>query len=113
MESAGTTSAQEQSLKMARKAGCVVIVGLTGGRDLTIDPDLDLMAKELDVKASFLSANAYQDALGIIQSGRFELKKMITHVYPLVDVEKAFQAVTEKGRDVIKVLLDPWASAAE
>jgi len=113
LETAGTTSAQEQSLRMARKAGCAVIVGLTGGRDLTINPDLDLMAKELDVKASFLSANAYQDALGIIQSGRFELNKMITHIYPLVDVEKAFQTVTEKGRDVIKVLLDPWPSASD
>ncbi len=113
IETAGTPSAQEQSLKMVRKAGTVVIVGLTGGRDLTINPDADLMAKELDVKASFLSAHAYQDALKIIQSGRFELKKIITHIYPLVDVEKAFQTVTKREGDVIKVLLDPWAPTAE
>ena len=113
LETAGTPSAQEQSFKLARKSGTVVIVGLTGGRNLTIDPDADLMAKELNVKASFLSAHAYQDAIRIIRSGRFGLKKVVTHIYPLRDVEKAFQTVTKRERGVIKVLLDPWVLTAK
>jgi len=113
LETAGTTSAQQQSFGMARKAGTVVIVGLTGGKNLTVNPDADLMAKELDVKASFLSAHAYQDVLRIIQSRRFDLKRVITHIYPLKDVEKAYQTVTKKERDAIKVLLDPWAATAQ
>lgn len=112
LETAGKPSAQEQSLRMARKSGTVVIVGLTGGENLTIDPDAALMGKELDVKASFLSAHAYQEAIKIIQSGRFELKKLITHVYPLRGIEKAFQTVTKRERGAIKVLLDPWAATA-
>ena len=108
LETAGTPLAQEQSLRMVRKSGTVVIVGLTGGKNLTMDPDADLMAKELDVKASFLSAHAYQEAIKIIQSGRFALKKVVTQIYPLRDVERAYQTLTKREKGVIKVLLDPW-----
>ena len=113
IETAGTIKAQAQSLRMARKAGRVVFAGLTGGENLTIDVNADLMGKELNVNASFLSAHAYQDAIKIIQSRRFALKNLITHIYPLRDVEKAFQTVTKREENAIKVLLDPWAPAAD
>ena len=111
-ETAGTPSAQAQSLKMARRGGRVVMVGLTGGENLTINPDAELLTGELDVRASFLSAHAYQDAIEIIRSGRFELEKVITHVHPLREVRKAFKRVMNREGGVIKALLDPWAPTA-
>jgi len=108
VETAGTSSAQEQSFRMARKTGTVVLVGLTGEKSLTITPDRDIVAKELSVKGSILSAHAYQDAMGIIQSGKFALKKVVTHVFPLEEVERAFQVVVGRQEGVIKALLDPW-----
>jgi len=113
IETAGTPSAQEQSLRMVKKAGRVVMVGLTGERSLTINPDAELLNKELDVRASFLSAHTYRDAMEIIQSGRFELKRVITHIYPLRDVGEAFQAVMKREGGIIKALLDPWTPTAK
>ncbi len=108
VETAGTTLAQEQSFKMTRRGGTIVLVGLTGGRSLTITPDKDIVSKEQTVKGSFLSAHAYQEAMKIIESQEFALDKVTTHVFPLEEVEEAFQAVTKRKDEVIKALLDPW-----
>lgn len=113
IETAGTPSAQAQSLKMARRGGRAVMVGLTGGENLTINPDAELLTGELDVRASFLSAHAYQDAIKIILSRRFELEKVVTHIYPLQEVGEAFKRVRRREGDIIKALLDPWAPSAE
>jgi len=109
-ETAGTPSAQAQSLKMARRGGRVVLVGLTGGRGLTIEPDSELLSSELDVRTSYLSAHAYQDAIKIIRSGRFDLDKVVTHIHPLREVDEAFRRFVSREGDAVKVLLDPWPS---
>lgn len=109
IETAGTVSAQEQSLKMVKRGGTVVLVGLTGGRSLTLHPDSDLLIRELNIMTSFLSAHAYQDAIKIMESERFKLGKVITHIHFLNEVEKAIHRVMKKEKAVIKILLDPWA----
>jgi 2-desacetyl-2-hydroxyethyl bacteriochlorophyllide A dehydrogenase len=110
IEAAGTPSAQAQSFKVARRGGRIVLVGLTGGMDLTVNPDLELLPCELDIRPSYLSAHAYQNAIKIIQSGRFDLEKIVTHIYPLREVDEAFERFMSKEGDAVKVLLDPWAS---
>jgi threonine dehydrogenase-like Zn-dependent dehydrogenase len=107
-ETAGTQSAQQLAFKLTRKGGKIILVGLSGKKDLTIIPDTDILYKELTVRGSFLSAHAYRPAMKIIQSGKFPLKKMITHIYPLEDINRAYELITKKEDNVIKVLLDPW-----
>jgi len=112
-ETAGTPRSQRDSFKMARRGGTVVLVGLTGDRELTITPDADVVSKELNVKGSFLSAHAYGDAVKLIGSRRFALDKIVTHRFPLEDVEKAFRIVVNRENGVIKAVLDPWMSDME
>jgi threonine dehydrogenase-like Zn-dependent dehydrogenase len=109
IETAGTPSAQGQSFNMARRGGMVVLVGLTGGMSLTLNPDSDLLPGELNVRSSYLSAHAYQNAIKIIQSERFDLEKLVTHIYPLRDVGEAFKRFMSRDGGAVKVLLDPWA----
>jgi len=109
IETAGTVSAQEQSLKMVKRGGTVVLVGLTGGRSLSLFPDSDLLVRELNVMTSFLSAHAYQEAIKIMESERFKLGEIVTHIHPLNEVEEAVHRVIKKEKPVIKLLLDPWA----
>jgi threonine dehydrogenase-like Zn-dependent dehydrogenase len=93
---------------MARKGGKVILVGFSGGRELTIKPDFDLVEKELTVRGSYLSAHAYTDSMEIIQSDRFPLRQLITHIFPLKDVDKAYDLISKRADKVLKVLLDPW-----
>jgi threonine dehydrogenase-like Zn-dependent dehydrogenase len=107
-ETAGSESAQVLSFKIVRKGGKVILVGFSGGRELTIKPDFDLVEKELTVKGSYLSAQAYKDSIKIIQSGRFPLRQLITHIFSLKDVGKAYDLISKRADNVLKVLLDPW-----
>ena len=108
LETAGAESAQALSFKLARKGGKVVLVGLSGEKKLTITPDSDIVTKELTVKGSMLSAHAYQQSMRIIESGTFPLKRLITHVFPLKDVDRAYELILKREDNVLKVLLDPW-----
>ncbi|UCH02745.1 MAG: alcohol dehydrogenase catalytic domain-containing protein [Candidatus Bathyarchaeota archaeon] len=108
LETAGTVRAQQQAIKMARKAGRVIYVGLTGGKRLTLNSDVDLLFREINLNTSYLSAHAYQGAIRIIEDGEFNLGEIITHIYPLRDIEIAFQTVIRRRDAVIKALLNPW-----
>ncbi|MEM2876030.1 MAG: erythritol/L-threitol dehydrogenase, partial [Candidatus Bathyarchaeia archaeon] len=60
------------------------------------------------VKGSYLSPYAYEESMRIIQSGKFQLGNVITHIFPLEKVNEAFQTVIKREGEVIKALIDPW-----
>ena len=56
IEATGTPSGQIESLKMARKGGVVIFVGLAGDKEITFNSDLLVAFKELRIQGSYLSA---------------------------------------------------------
>lgn len=50
----------------------------------------------------------YQTALDLMKSGRVQVKPMITHTFPLSEINRAFDIVTHKDEnDAIKVIIHP------
>ncbi len=50
------------------------------------------------------SARDYREALGLIQSGRVEVAKLVSHVIPFRDMEKAYQtALAGEGMKIVMV----------
>ena len=50
----------------------------------------------------------YLEALDLIASGKVDVKKFITHKFPLGKIEEALRTLEDRRRDAIKVLIDPW-----
>ena len=50
----------------------------------------------------------YLEALDLIASGKVDVKKFITHKFPLEKIEEALHTLEDRRLNAIKVLIDPW-----
>lgn len=110
IECAGDTRAQLDGIRMVRRGGRVVLAGACGsGPTLSIPADDLLLTREIDLLPSFLAAGGYERALKLLEQARFPFASLVTHVYPLDDIEKAFAAVEARTEGLIKAVLVPTA----
>jgi len=97
------------AIEAARWGGTIVLAGLKGHKDITLQTD-KLINKALTVKGAFsVDAAAYTDAIKLIESGKFPLEKMQTHKYGLDNVEHAIKLLAGEvpGEDGIHVAVMP------
>lgn len=64
---------------------------------------------ELHVHGSNASNRSqYLEALDLIASGKVDVKKFITHKFPLEKIEEAIYTLENRSQNAIKVIIDPW-----
>jgi L-iditol 2-dehydrogenase len=106
-ECAGVSPSADTCLKVLKKTGLYVQVGLYGSRIL-FDHDLALK-KEITITNSFTSTTtSWEKALRLLKSGQIDVKPLISAKLPLEQWRKGFEMVINK--DGYKVLLIPDAS---
>ncbi len=97
------------AINAVRWGGTIVLAGLKGHKEIPITTDM-LINKALTVKGAFsVDANGYENAIKLIESGKFPLEKMQTHKYGLDDVEHAIKLLAGEipGEDGIHVAVMP------
>jgi 2-desacetyl-2-hydroxyethyl bacteriochlorophyllide A dehydrogenase len=107
VEAAGTPSAVETAIGLARRGGRVVLVGLAGN-DVTARFPIDVAVNnDLRVSASFAyTSAAWAEVAGLLRSGRISLGPLITHRFRLEDYAEAYQALRDGSQARGKVLLE-------
>jgi len=79
------------------------LVGL-GPPEIKI-PIVDAAVREVDIRGIFRYANCYPKALELISSGQINVKPLITHIFELKDVIKAFEVARDMTGGAIKVCI--------
>lgn len=106
IETSGNAAAISDVVRLAKRGGRVVLVGLPTVNAVPIDISL-LVDSELDVYGVFRYANTYPAAIRALTSGAVDLQRVITHKYMLADIEAAVEAArTEKDKN-IKIMIYP------
>lgn len=106
-EVAGAQSAYDSAFNHVKMRGKIVLVALPGEK------------RKIDFQAVFskqlhlISVNSHQlddfaTATNIVNAGilESELSRLVTSIYPLIEIEKAYQASVNKESDDIKILVD-------
>lgn len=76
------------------------------GRAINSFPTVEVVAKELDVVGSVrYTAGCFQTAIGLVASGKVNLKPLITAVFPLSRSAEALEAV-RKGEDLKVIIMN-------
>jgi (R,R)-butanediol dehydrogenase/meso-butanediol dehydrogenase/diacetyl reductase len=105
-ECAGTPAAAQLAVQILRPLGYLLLVGLS------LAP-LDLAApaiviKELSIRGVIAYRRAqFQAAIDMLAAGAIPVDELISEIVPLADAEAAFQSLTARGTDKVKVLLAP------
>ncbi|MBI4305273.1 MAG: zinc-binding dehydrogenase [Chloroflexi bacterium] len=97
----------DQAARACRPQGTVSILGVSWWESLP----LDLMTPML-AELNFVFSNCYsvvdgrhdfEVAIDMLASGRVALRQIVTHVFPLNDIQKGFETAYDKGTGSIKV----------
>ncbi len=104
-ETAGALATTRNTLASVRPGGVAVLVGLPP------DPlvELDIVAaasKEIDIRGQFRYANCYPVGIALVESGRVDLRPLVTHHFPLAGAAEALAFAEEAKQGSLKVVLD-------
>ncbi len=106
IECAGAIPTVQLVFRLPKVCGRVVLAGLTGGREVALATDR-IVNDELIVRGGHGQAWDVGDATDIINSGRYPIEKMITHVFPLTKVADAMNLFFEAPVECIRIGLVP------
>jgi len=105
VECSGSEEACSWTIDMVRKGGSVVLIGNYK------EPVKYLMGKvvfnEITIYGSRGNPNASDEAINLIASGKVNVKKLITHVFPLDEFDKALETFVKRLEGAIKVIVKP------
>ncbi|MBC8234734.1 zinc-binding alcohol dehydrogenase family protein [bacterium] len=103
-EAIGARETIENTIYLVSYAGRIVMTGYAHEPALFREPQL-ITKKELDVLGSRNSQNDFPNAIRFIQSSKFHLTRLITHLFPYTEVRRAFSILETKSEPVTKILL--------
>ncbi|MSP14903.1 MAG: alcohol dehydrogenase [Chloroflexi bacterium] len=106
-ECSGAGAAFGLALRLARKQGRIIQVGLFGK---PVPSDLDLIVlRDLTVRGSFASSpTSWERALRLTGSGQVDTRSLVSDVFPLQDWEQAFARAA--SRSGLKIVVQPVPS---
>jgi threonine dehydrogenase-like Zn-dependent dehydrogenase len=102
----GSPAALRVGLELLKPLGRYVIIGLDGGLETPLRTDT-IVRKELKVLGGLGQAWNVEAAVKLINSRRYPVEKMVTHVFPLEGVEEALRLAREAPAGFIKAAIKP------
>lgn len=106
LEAVGAPHLIQQALDVAAVRGRVVLAGSYVGSLSTIDADL-IVCKELQIMGSIGGGTNYEEAIGLLTSGRVRVSALATRTAPLAEGPALFEQLAETAGDDLKVLFVP------
>jgi len=107
---ASSKDVQKQALEMAAvDADISYFAGIPADDPyVTVNTNL-IHYNELHVHgANSSNRKQYLEAIDLIASGKVNVKKFITHKFPLEKIAEAINSLEDRSLNAIKVIVDPW-----
>lgn len=104
IETSGSSQALSNAVNIAKNGATIVLIGSLQN----VEPDIPIIKavfKELRILGSYRYCNTYPIVVDILASNP-NLKKLITHHFPLERVQEAFEFVRDHKDDCMKVIID-------
>ncbi len=107
LEVAGSEETFRLAWQCARPNAVVTVVALYDGPQTLPLPEM--YGKNLTFKTGGVDGCRCGEILELIAQGKLDTTPLITHTFPLRDIEAAYRLFDSRGDGVIKVAVDPWA----
>lgn len=105
IECVGTPVAAEQAFLAANKGATILLFSVPKPGSVYNLHLEDVYQKELTIVGSMINPDTHGRAAALINSGALNLEPVITHSFPVEQVEEAILA--QQGAETIKVIVEP------
>lgn len=102
-EAAGDPGAVEAAVAAVKPGGRVILVGIPSADRIAFTASV-ARRKDLEIRVVHRMKHTYPRAIRLVESGRVDVRTLVTHRFPLAEVSRAF-AVAER-REGVKVVVD-------
>ncbi len=103
-EAVGLEGPLIQSLKVLKKGGTSILVGIFENPEVKIPANI-FVQREITLAGSQGYCWDFQRALKMLEGGKIKLRKIITHVLPFPSLQKAFDLLMDPKNRAIKVII--------
>ena len=103
LEVAGTEDSFQLAWKCARPNGVVTVVALYDAPQVLPLPEM--YGKNLTFQTGGVDGCHVDDILQLIAEGKLDTRPLITHTFPLREIEKAYEVFENREDGVIKVAI--------
>jgi threonine dehydrogenase-like Zn-dependent dehydrogenase len=107
VETTGAGPMMQLGLQLVRPAGRYILIGTCGFSPTPLVTDL-IVFRELEVVGGLGQSLDTEEAVRIINSRKYSLHKIITHVFPLDQADEAMNFYIRGGAGVNRVAIRPW-----
>jgi L-iditol 2-dehydrogenase len=112
IECSGAPGTFDQAVRMVRKGGKVVLVGVPNEKAREALPFKYIVHNEIAIFGSRANPNVSRKITQMLAAGHIEVNDLITHVFPLEDFAKALDTFVNRRDGVIKVVIEPHGADA-
>jgi threonine dehydrogenase-like Zn-dependent dehydrogenase len=107
LEATNSPEGSAAAIGLARRAGTVVLLGISGSGVPAIDPDAITLG-HLRVQGVFAASRAaWQWLVSLYSADLFDPAGLITHRFALEAVEDAFAVMGDRDADALKIIIEP------
>lgn len=106
IEAAGDLAAMTDAAYTACRGGTVVIEGIAEETMIPFDTQ-NARGKELKIIFGRRSRHKEEKAMSLIETGSFDTSRFVTHVFPLEEIQTAFELAGNYADGVIKTVINP------
>jgi threonine dehydrogenase-like Zn-dependent dehydrogenase len=100
------------ALALLRRGGTAILLGISGLRRATIDPDV-VTLNQLRVQGGFAASRAaWRWVAGLYADGVLDPAPLVTHRFDLEQVSAAFAALTAPDGNAVKILVRPGGAGS-
>lgn len=104
-EAVGLETTLNQSLAALRKGGKAIVIGLFEAPNVTIPANI-FVQKEIALMGSQGYNWDFQRAIAMVEAESVDLQTIITHTFPLEELQAAFDLLIARDEQPIKVVID-------
>jgi len=104
MEATGNPRAVEIALEVVKPGGQITLSGLFAGRKANLDVE-KIVVKNLRVCGVLSSPGVWPETIALIESGKVDPSKVISHKFPLAKFGQAVETLEKKLDNVVKVVI--------
>jgi L-gulonate 5-dehydrogenase len=105
MDATGEAEAAESAFSLVGSAGRVVILTLSA-EPIRVQP-WQLVRQELTVLGSRLTRVDFGELVELAASDRAPIGKLVTHRYPMAEVERAYREASARPEGLVKAVVSP------
>jgi len=102
----GAEMAASEGVRMLRKGGRLVLGAVRDEKLSIATPYTGLMTREIEIVGSY--SNSLGDLKAVTElvlSGKLSLEGLVTHTFPLKDIEKAFDVLEKRPPGMVRVVI--------